>query len=205
DGDRPLPKAKGNTAIRAALINPNLDEGNIITTEKRRNRVKHGAWAQQYFLSFSTASVNLKKERLKLTRDLLPPAPKGWQQMIRHKFAAEFTKAAEKEFYTLEAKDTWNYVVEEDVPIGAEKIPVIWIFSYKFDSEGILTKFKARLCARGDLQITEEETYAATLASQSFRAMMAITAAHDLEIRQYDIVNAFVNAPIRGEVYCHMP
>ncbi|KAI0994616.1 hypothetical protein K3495_g13565, partial [Podosphaera aphanis] len=30
-------------------------------------------------------------------------------------------------------------------------------------------------------------------------------AAHDLEIRQYDVVNAFVNAPIRGEVYCHAP
>ncbi|KAI0996704.1 hypothetical protein K3495_g11479 [Podosphaera aphanis] len=34
---------------------------------------------------------------------------------------------------------------------------------------------------------------------------MAITAAHDLEIRQYDVANAFVNAPIRGEVYCYSP
>ncbi|KAI1004940.1 hypothetical protein K3495_g3273 [Podosphaera aphanis] len=205
DGNRLLPKAKGNTAVRGALINPDLDERNILKSDRRRNQAKKGAWAQQYFLSFSTASLNLKKERLKLTRESLPPAPKGWQQMLRHKFAKEFTRAAEKEYYTLEEKGTWNHINEEDVPVGAEIIPVIWIFSYKFDSDGVLIKFKARLCARGDLQVTEEETYAATLASQSFRAMMAITAAHDLEIRQYDIVNAFVNAPIRGDIYCYTP
>ncbi|RKF64594.1 hypothetical protein GcC1_131007 [Golovinomyces cichoracearum] len=105
-GDRPLPKTKGNKAIRGALINPDLDKGNILTSEKKRIRVKEGAWAQQYFLSFSTASLDLKKERSKLTMDSFPPAPKGWQQMIRHRFAAEFTIAVEREYYPLEEKET---------------------------------------------------------------------------------------------------
>ena len=61
-------------------------------------------------------------------------------------------------------------------------LPLKWVFKCKFDSDGYLQKLKARLCVRGDLQITEEETYAATLAARIFRALMAIAAAFDLEI-----------------------
>ena len=49
---------------------------------------------------------------------------------------------------------------------------------------------------RGDLQdeLTIQSTYAATLGAKSFRIAMAIAAKFDLEIQQYDVVNAFVNA-----------
>jgi hypothetical protein len=42
-------------------------------------------------------------------------------------------------------------------------LPLKWVFKYKFNSNGYLQKLKARLCVHGDLQITKEETYAATL------------------------------------------
>ena len=64
-------------------------------------------------------------------------------------------------------------------------------------------KFKARLCVRGNLQSTEQDTYAATLAARTFRALMAIAAAFDLEIRQYDAVNTFVNAKLNEEIHCY--
>ncbi len=80
-----------------------------------------------------------------------------------------------------------------------------WVFKYKFDSDGYLQKLKARLCVRGDLQVTEEETYAATLAARIFRALMAIAAAFDLEIRQYNAVNAFTNAKLSKPIYCYCP
>jgi hypothetical protein len=76
------------------------------------------------------------------------------------------------------------------------------VFTYKFDSEGYLLKYKARLVARGDLQSTEEETYAATLAAQIFRAIIAITAVFNYEIKQYDTVNAFANATLRQLLVC---
>ena len=44
----------------------------------------------------------------------------------------------------------------------------------QLDANGYLLSFKARLVARGDLQSTTDETYAATLAAQVFRATMAI-------------------------------
>jgi hypothetical protein len=78
----------------------------------------------------------------------------------------------------------------------------MWTFLYKFDENGYLSKFKARLVARGDLQYTEEDTYAATLTAQVFRAVTAIAAAFDLETRQYDAVNAFQNANLPQPIPC---
>lgn len=66
---------------------------------------------------------------------------------------------------------------------------------------GFLTRYKARPCARGDMQHTEQDTYAATLAALIFRALMAIVAAFDLEPRQYDAVNDFANSPIDEPTY----
>ena len=84
-------------------------------------------------------------------------------------------------------------------------LPLLWVFKYKFDIDGYLEKFKARICVRGDLQDTSQDTYAATLAFRTFRALMAITAAYDLEIVQLDAINAFLNAPIDKETIIHYP
>ena len=82
----------------------------------------------------------------------------------------------------------------------------MWIFLYKFDQDGYLAKYKARLCIRGDLQkMDAKDTYAATLAVQVFRALMGITAAHNLEAKQLDAVNAFVNSVLDEEIYCECP
>ena len=43
-------------------------------------------------------------------------------------------------------------------------LPLKWVFKYKFNSNGYLQKLKAQLYVYRDLQITEKETYAATLA-----------------------------------------
>jgi len=79
------------------------------------------------------------------------------------------------------------------------------VFKYKLDDQGFLAKYKARIHVRGDLQTTVEDTYATTLATRIFRALMAIAAFFNIEIRQYDAVNAFTNAQLATPVYCHPP
>ena len=71
---------------------------------------------------------------------------------------------------------------------------------------GNLVKHKARLCVRGDLQLpTAQDTYAATLTARTFRALMAIAAAFDLEIWHLDAVNAFTNSSLDETVHCTYP
>ncbi|KAI1003292.1 hypothetical protein K3495_g4910 [Podosphaera aphanis] len=84
-------------------------------------------------------------------------------------------------------------------------VPLKWVWTYKFDLDGYVTKFKARICVRGDLQLpTLQETYSATLAIKTFRAMMALTCAFGLETRQFDLVNAFCNARL-SPIYSKVP
>ena len=85
-------------------------------------------------------------------------------------------------------------------------MPVLWAFTYKTDTNGYLTRFKVRICVRGDLQESvHEDTYAATLAARSFRALMAIVAIFDLDCWQGDAVNAFANSTIDEVVYIKCP
>lgn len=80
-------------------------------------------------------------------------------------------------------KKVWKIIKTNEKEPGKIAIPTTWVFRYKFDEDGFLTKFKARLCARGDKQHTQADTFAATLAIRIFRALMALVAAFDLETR----------------------
>lgn len=65
-------------------------------------------------------------------------------------------------------------------------MPLKWVFTYKTDpTTGEVTRFKARLCVRGDLQLlSTHETYAATLGYKVFRAITAFAYAKNLQTRQ---------------------
>jgi hypothetical protein len=81
----------------------------------------------------------------------------------------------------------------------------MWVFTYKFDEDGYLTKFKARLVVRGDLQQVYEDTHAATLAARIFRSLIALMAAFGLKAFQYDVLNAFLNARVNRKIFVQIP
>lgn len=134
----------------------------------------------------------------------LPPEPRSFKELRNHPFGEQFRKAAEVEWESVLSKG-----VVQPVPAHTahgRTIPLTWVFKYKFDEQGFLSKFKARICARGDLQpVGESNTYAATLAARAFRLLMAIAAYFDLDAYQLDAVNAFLNSPIDEEVYVQYP
>lgn len=126
--------------------------------------------------------------------------------MLQHPHAQGFLQAVKLETDTLQQRQTWKLVPRSTATIANKRaIPLTWVFKYKFDTEGYLVKYKARLCVRGDLQVTEQDAYAATLAARTFRSLMALTAAFDLETRQYDAANALVNSPIDEDTFCELP
>lgn len=50
-----------------------------------------------------------------------------------------------------------------------------------------------------------ENTYASTLAGRSFRTLITIAARFDLELAQFDVVNAFVHAKVPYNVFMRLP
>ena len=59
---------------------------------------------------------------------------------------------------------------------------------------------------RGDQQKpSEQETYVVILAARSFRTLMAIAARFNLNLIQFNVVNAFPHATLNEVVYIQMP
>jgi hypothetical protein len=218
----PIPDPPQDTrqrnAPRAGEIAAGFDADNILPegakrTRKRKDaysatldKVAHGSISSYNMAFFAFAAASNYYTDKQHHRDTVPPEPKNYKEMLNHSHSAHFRTAVNTEISQLEAKQTWIQVPREQaIKLGKTPIPTTWVFRYKVDEKGFVIKHKARLCARGDLQTTYQDTYAATLASRIFRALMAITAAFDLETRQYDAVNAFANSPIDEPVFCHVP
>ena len=136
-------------------------------------------------------------------RSELPDPPSNWSKLQNHPYREEFTVAAQKEFQDLESRGTWELV---DYAADTKPLPLKWVFTYKYDTDGYLERFKARICVRGDLQpFSDNDNYAATLAAKVFRSLMAITTRFDLEAVQMDAISAFTNGILDEVVYCYMP
>jgi len=70
----------------------------------------------------------------------------SWREATRGKFADECRKAMKLEIATLEAINAWDC-------LDHHVIASTWAFKCKRYPDGLIKKFKARFCARGDLQI----------------------------------------------------
>jgi hypothetical protein len=193
-------------------INANLTTNHIVRGSRKRTQKRDRDFIYQTRLEnpdqediFYAMIIDgtLHRGDKRIHQSSLPPEPKNWKQAMRHPMRDCWKKAAVFELESLKDQSTFS---ETEIPKGKQVILTKWVFKYKFDSEGYLVKLKARLCVRGDLQIQgRDDTYAATLAAKSFRALMAICAIFNLDAYQHDAINAFVNSLLDEEVYVHMP
>ena len=141
-----------------------------------------------------------------LHRKELPEPPRRHEDLQDHPLRERFLEAEEDHLKSHKEMNSWTEVNKQGVPKKIGILDCMWVYVYKYDKHGRLQKCKARLVVRGDQQQrTNQNTYAATLAGRSFRTLMALSARFDLELIQYDAVNAFVNAQLNEEVYMRMP
>jgi hypothetical protein len=142
----------------------------------------------------------------KIHRRDLPPPPRNHKELDKHPMAVGFRKAEEAHLQSHREMQSW-IEVDKERSRGHQLLGCMWVYVYKFDKHGWFVKCKARLVVRGDQQAKTvlENTYASTLAGRSFRTLMAIAARFDLELIQYDVVNAFVHAKLPYDVFMRMP
>lgn len=202
------PDRTSNNAARRGEISSQVSEQFIIEGKRSRKPAKFDTYLATFAACINpTASEKLLSEapKIRLHRDQLPAEPKRWKDLDQHPFGAEFRKASRKEINSFVQRTCFGRAAKASEVIDAEILPLMWVFTYKFDEDGYLYKFKARLVVRGDLQQNYGDTYAATLAAKIFRCLIALAAAFDLELYQYDVLNAFLNAELDRPTYVRCP
>jgi hypothetical protein len=102
--------------------------------------------------SYATAfAIGAFHQDPKLHRDRLSPPPRFWHKLLRHPHREGFVKAAQTEFEALDRKEAFQVMAKDDISKKSDILPLTWIFDYKFDHNGYLARYKARICVRGDL------------------------------------------------------
>ena len=150
-----------------------IDPSTIIPGDSRSLRQRPGGAHVVYLGTFAASlensvSTNTEPSITKLHRDKLPEPPKRWSQLKSHLHREEFKKAAQAEYDACWQKEVFKETLVTPGNAEAEIPPLKWVFTYKFDEDGYLTKHKARIVVRGDLQLNWSDTYAATLALKVF-------------------------------------
>jgi len=115
--------------------------------------------------------------------------------------------AIESETTSLVSRGTWRNATPEETQLQPA-IPSRWVFKYKDNSDGSISRYKARLVARGDRQnegIDYAETFAPTARLESLRLILAYTAASHWIVEQIDVVTAFLNAKIDKSILMRLP
>lgn len=149
----------------------------------------------------------LKTSRSLHRRDM-PALPRCHADLASHPMGPLFEEEEREHLRSHDEMKSWIEISRHGSRVTKSQVlECMWVYVYKFDKHGRFQKCKARIVVRGDQQAKSihEETYAATLAARSFRTLMAIAARFDLELLQYDAVNAFVNAKLDKDVYMRMP
>jgi hypothetical protein len=94
------------------------------------------------YSAFSAASLHGKT---RLHRNELPPPPRTWKDLQNHVYRGDFLSAASVEYKALQDMNTFESIPRPSSP-SVRVLPLLWVFTYKFDPDGYLLKFKARVC-----------------------------------------------------------
>jgi hypothetical protein len=126
----------------------------------------------------------LKGRKFKAHKRDLPPPPENYRQLEQHPLRKAFEEAQRQHLQDHTRKSSWQ-VVERQQAKGHQILSSMWVFVYKTDKHGFLVKCKARLVICGNQQkLGDLPTRATTLASNTLRTLLAISAKFDLELNR---------------------
>lgn len=133
------------------------------------------------------------------------PEPKSYTEALKSEQHEQWQQAMDDEYNSLLELGTWTLV---KTPADVTPIPVKWVYKVKRDGSGRIERFKARLVAKGFRQqegIDYNEVYAPVSKYSTFRTLMSMAAAEDLEVHQLDIKTAFLQGELAELVYIEQP
>ena len=117
----------------------------------------------------------------------------------------EWEKVIKAELAQLQKMGTWKLVRK---PVTTIPITNKWVFAKKRNKQGQLTKYKARLVARGYAQCPSYdyiETHSPVVCLETIRLILAIAAIKGLVIQQMDVKGAYLNGILEETIYMQQP
>lgn len=131
--------------------------------------------------------------------------PETLQEALAAPDKEEWKAAMQSELDSLKASETWELVPR---PKGRQVVKCKWVFRRKYDANGDLERYKARLVACGYSQVEGidfKETFSPVVKLKSIRTLLAIAVEREWKIHQVDITAAYLNGTLKEAVYMEQP
>ena len=119
---------------------------------------------------------------------------KGWEEAMQSEFDGHMK--------------TGTFHMVDRVPKARKYVSSKWCFDYKTDEEGKITKFKARLVARGFTQLRDVDyTHSSSPcpSSASIKLVLAVANEKGIPLRHLDVAQAYIRASLDEEVNMRLP
>jgi hypothetical protein len=116
----------------------------------------------------------------------------------------DWVVAIQEELNNFMGNEVWHLVTRPNQNVVGTK----WVFRNKQYEHGVVTRNKALLVAKGYSQVKGldfDETYAPVVRLESIRILLAYATYHGFKLYQMDVKSAFLNGPIKEEVYVEQP
>jgi hypothetical protein len=131
--------------------------------------------------------------------------PRSVAEAMSGPYADHWRDAMNLEYAALISNNTWCLVPR---PKDSKPISTKWVFQIKYNPDGTILKFKARLVARGFVQVEGQDynlTFAPVAKMNTIRLLFALAVDLGLTLKQFDIMTAFLNGDIDLELYITQP
>lgn len=140
--------------------------------------------------------------RLNLHTTTISLVPRSYLQAVRDHV---WCNAMNEEYRALILNGTWDLVPR---PPDVNIVRCMWHFKHKFNADGSLAWYKARLVANSisqQLGINCNETFSPVVKPATIRTVLSIAISRDWPIHQLHVKNAFLHGALQETVYMHQP
>ena len=106
---------------------------------------------------------------------------------------------------TMSMTGTWEAVPR---PKSTNIVSCKWVYRVKYGADGEVTRYKARLVARGFTQVygqDYQETFAPVTRLETLRLLLAYAVQEDWEVRQINIKTAYLYGDLDEEIFMEAP
>ncbi|KAG7599412.1 Reverse transcriptase RNA-dependent DNA polymerase [Arabidopsis suecica] len=128
--------------------------------------------------------------------------PKTFRQAMK---SEKWTNAANEELHALESNKTW---IVETLPEGKNVVGCKWVFTIKYNPDGTVERYKARLVAQGFTQqegVDYLDTFSPVAKLTSVKLMLGLASAKGWSLTQMDVSNAFLHGELDEEIFMSLP
>ena len=132
--------------------------------------------------------------------------PRTYKEASNGPHSKEWEKAIDTEYRTLQHTGTFEWVPE--LPEGRKPIESRIVFRLKRDGDGKITKYKARIVAKGFSQIPGQDftdTFSSVAKFTTLRTLLSIIAHKGWELHQVNVIEAYLRGDLEEELYLEVP